>query len=85
MTSGIAVEVPRSGEGDDPLDLDQVRRGDRHGPSEAIADQRDRFSNAAQQRQQQFLDMSRHGQLGALARLAPVEQQSRRPMRAMAP
>ena len=39
----------------------EFRGGDRHRAAEAIADQRDRLTNAAQQRQQQFFDVIGNG------------------------
>ena len=64
---------------------DEIGGGDRHGPAEAIADQRGGLADAAQQRQQQLLDMPGDGQLAP--RRPPLPQSSssaRRPMPATA-
>ena len=76
---GIAGEVPRCGEGHEAFDGDKICGGDRHRAAEAIADQRDRLADAAQQRQQQFLDMAGDAKLRSLVRLSPIEQQGRLP------
>ena len=71
--------MPRRGERRQAFHFDQIRRGNRHRPAEAIADQRNRPSNAAQQRQQQLFDMTRDRKLGALVGLAPIEEKRAAP------
>ena len=67
--------MPRGCEGDDALARNKVRRGDRHRPAKAIADQRGGFGDAAQQGKQQMFDMSRNIQVAPVLGLAPVEQE----------
>jgi hypothetical protein len=71
----IARKVPRRRQSDDPFAFDDICSGDGHGAAEAIADECDRLADAAQQRHEQFLNMSGDRPAGARVRFAPVEQQ----------
>jgi polyhydroxyalkanoate synthase len=67
-------EMPRRGDRGDALHRCAARGCNRHRAAEAIADQRHRFADAAQKREQQLFDMARDGQMRALVGASPVEQ-----------
>ena len=68
-------KFPRRRECDDTLARDEVRGGDRHRAAEAVADQGDGFADAAQQRDQQLLDVPGDAQSRPGVRIAPIEQE----------
>ena len=68
-------KIPRRCERHHAFAWNKVRSGDRHGSAEAIADECNRFADAAQQREQQVFDMPSDAQLRARVRTAPVEQE----------
>lgn len=66
--------MPRRRKSGNPLALVEIGCSDRHRTSKAVTDQRGRFTNAAQQGEQQLLDVAGNAELMTIACRSPIQK-----------